>query len=413
MPSVNKWGANFGRRIAEHARAGDLGENAGRAIGNAVPKAAKAIPTVGNALNKAGANFGRRMAEHGRNGDFGGNAGKAVGNTAKGLGKFIGKNALRLVPGGAFVVAANDNRKIVIFVIIAVVILFAYLVFQLSGGLLNPPPSSSQTSSTNPLQVFVQCNPSGTKDSPLPVGSTSVCTIMVTDTESPDNITTVATIASFAQYVPNSATYNGASGGTYDPANGTVTWDAQKLGIPLTSPSFTLTLTVKLIKPYNGTQNAEGGPISIIATPLGGTASANHDTCGGTYKLNNPIGNFGDPLCNFTKDQLSNLIQQQDPNHYNAWFKIIIPAETGGTFDPNSYNPNSTSALNGGTPGAFGLYQMNEAGKGNGQYDNGSVEWKQQTTNAIQYNNTVLIPKGCDFRYWSTAINAGISKGSC
>ena len=439
MPNVNKWGANFGRRIGQAGREGNFGGNAGRAIGNAIPKAAKAIPAVGGALNRAGAGLGRGIAQAGREGKLGGNAGTAVGNTVKGLGKAVGEGALQLIPGGIAVSQAIKNLKIVIFAIIAIIILFAYLVFQLSGGLLNPQSPSSQTSSANPLQVYVTCNPSGTKDAPLQVGSTSVCTIIVTDTESPDDITIVATVAPFAQYVLKSATYNGTSGGTYAATTGgdTVTWDAKQLNIPLTSPTFTLTLTVKLTQPYNGA--AQGGPISVIATPAGGASATNND-CHSVYsaymsqiqivltRLNITGANYGDPNCALVEqDPNGNWIINKDKEL--AYLKTILPTQKAegvftcmipneSSYNADAFNPGSTSATNGsGTPGAFGLLQMNAQGFSNtGQpSDVGDVIWSQQLSNAVNWVNNVHgglwhgdyngIPN-----YWPTSYNACLAQ---
>jgi len=305
------------------------------------------------------------------------------------------------------VVEAIIHWKIIIY-IIAGIILFILLLLSgdaagTSAGYLNQL-AQQQQNQTNPLQVTITCTPAE-----IAVGKTSICTINVTYPGGADDIAVVATIYPKAEYVKGSANHNGI----YNATSTTISWDAKQEKLPLINPiNLTFTLTVKK------TVDVQGVPITATANVSGGTAgtggnvAANKSTCGGKYKLNSPLGNFGDPQCNFTKDQLHALIQQKDPKHLNDWYKIIIPLETGGTFNPNSFNPNSTSAKSSGTLGAFGLYQMNQAGKGSGQYDNGSVVWSQQTDNAIQYNNA-LIQKGCDFRYWSTAISAGISKGSC
>lgn len=128
--------------------------------------------------------------------------------------------------------------------------------------------------------------------------------------------------------------------------------------------------------------------------PTTGNVPANNDTCSGRYKLNNPLGqNYGDPQCNFTKDDLYTLIEQNDPTNAYFWFNVIIPCES-------SYNPNDFFSGSPDPQGAWGLYQM---GRGrNGQYDHGDVVWTLQTTNAINYNN-FLATKGRTWGYWACA----------
>jgi hypothetical protein len=135
-------------------------------------------------------------------------------------------------------------------------------------------------------------------------------------------------------------------------------------------------------------------PVKVYAKTNGGsgsTASANN--CGGKYALDNPIGNFGDPVCNFTKDDLYTLLQSLDPANASRWYTIIVPCEAPG-YNSNAYNPNSYSGS-----GAYGLFQMNPSNHGYNPLDAGDVEWRQQTQNAISYSK--LIPSlGA---YWACA----------
>lgn len=106
---------------------------------------------------------------------------------------------------------------------------------------------------------------------------------------------------------------------------------------------------------------------------------------------NNPLGNFGDQNCNFTKDKLASLIQQKDSTDFNEWFFVIAPCESG--FNPDSYNPVSRSGS------AWGLFQMGggtNAGL-NGQWDYGNVDWPIQTSNALNYH----LYKDPQFVYWA------------
>jgi hypothetical protein len=130
--------------------------------------------------------------------------------------------------------------------------------------------------------------------------------------------------------------------------------------------------------------------------PTGGGEPPNQSNCNGTYKLNNPLGNFGDPSCNFTKDSLYAALQQQDPVNADYWFFTVVKCES--SYDPTIW----ADPITVGTPdaeGAWGLFQM---GRGkNGQYDHGDVAWQLQTSNAINYNNNLARK----WRYWQCAKN--------
>ncbi|OGE10483.1 hypothetical protein A3A60_02980 [Candidatus Curtissbacteria bacterium RIFCSPLOWO2_01_FULL_42_26] len=139
--------------------------------------------------------------------------------------------------------------------------------------------------------------------------------------------------------------------------------------------------------------------------PPPGNVPPTQDNCFGKWFLDNPVGNFGDPLCDFGEEKLYNLLQQLDPANAAYWFYTIVPCEAPG-YNVNAFNPNSTSGE------AFGLYQMGHQaypqygldyqigdGATNG-YDRGDVKWDLQTSNAINWNKTYL---GEDFSYWGCA----------
>jgi hypothetical protein len=46
----------------------------------------------------------------------------------------------------------------------------------------------------------------------------------------------------------------------------------------------------------------------------------------------------------------------------------------------------------------------------NDPYNQGDTDWETQTTNAINYNNTKLIPANQAFCYWESARESGIAK---
>ncbi len=114
-------------------------------------------------------------------------------------------------------------------------------------------------------------------------------------------------------------------------------------------------------------------------------------SCGGKYSGSN----YGDPNCDFTKNGLASLIKNLDSTNYDIWFNTVARGES--QYNPNAYLKNSASGF-----GAYGLFQMNPKGKSS-QYDVGNVNWQLQTSNAINYNNLVLKPKGQLWHYWATA----------
>lgn len=138
--------------------------------------------------------------------------------------------------------------------------------------------------------------------------------------------------------------------------------------------------------------------VGVGTVPSGGDEPPSADNCQGKYRLNSPFRNFGDPSCNFKKDDLYAQLRQLDPTDADYWFVRVISCETGGTYDSNAYNPGSTSGK-----GAYGLYQMNPSGQGNGEYDAGNVAWPRQTTNAINYSQWLKSLKYNPWRYWECA----------
>jgi hypothetical protein len=125
------------------------------------------------------------------------------------------------------------------------------------------------------------------------------------------------------------------------------------------------------------------------------------NTCNNKYNLAlNPLGiNYGDPSCNFDKNTLYTLLQQQAPADADKWFNTILPCLSG--YNPNLYNTcktlNATSCVGADPIGSWGLFQM---GRGvNGTLDHGDVQWQTQLSNALAYN-VVLKSVGKGFNYW-------------
>jgi uncharacterized repeat protein (TIGR01451 family) len=196
-----------------------------------------------------------------------------------------------------------------------------------------------------------------------------------------------------------------------------LTWDLKQ--IPANSPKK-LTFKVKPLQENIFVENtAEAkitGQLAQSSTPKpdsqtppdgGANQPPNQENCAGGklpdfpdgYKLGNPIGNFGDPSCNFSKDKLHQLLKQLDPTNADYWFLTVARCESNWV--PNAY----ANHLAVGTPdsaGAWGLFQM---GRGkNGELDHGDVPWQKQTTNAVGYNNNIT-KLGLAWRYWQCAKN--------
>ncbi len=134
--------------------------------------------------------------------------------------------------------------------------------------------------------------------------------------------------------------------------------------------------------------------------PGGGTPPTTND-CSGKYNLStNPLNdNFGDPSCDFSESQLYDLLRSLDPSRADYWFFTIVPCES--VYNSNNYNGASTSGS------AWGLYQMGHEAyptlgiprQMNSPFDRGDVDWRLQTSNAVNYNNGL----GNTFDYWGCA----------
>ena len=141
-----------------------------------------------------------------------------------------------------------------------------------------------------------------------------------------------------------------------------------------------------------GTVGKDGTTATTSGTlPDGQPVPANSNNCNGKYSFTSPYNNFGDPLCDFDENKLMLQLQNLDPNNAQYWYQIA-KCESG-------YNPNAYLAASASGKGAYGLFQMNPDGQGNGQYDAGNVVWGLQTSNAIKYNGLI----GGSFAYWACA----------
>jgi uncharacterized repeat protein (TIGR01451 family) len=178
--------------------------------------------------------------------------------------------------------------------------------------------------------------------------------------------------------------------------NNTVTW---KINGVLPERPVALSLVITPRAETNNTWVMNQATVSYtesrpLVTAGEGNIPPTQENCNGKYPLNNPIGNFGDPTCKYTPDDLYSLLQQIDPINAKYWFDVVVKCES--SYSPNAHADHAIV----GTPdagGAWGLFQM---GRGkNGQYDHGDVVWNLQTTNAVNYNNNLATK----WRYWACA----------
>lgn len=175
--------------------------------------------------------------------------------------------------------------------------------------------------------------------------------------------------------------------------------------------SFLVNRAEGTVTPYVPRPDTGGGPPAEGFVP-----AAPHTTdCSGKYNFSkwpdqNPLGNFGDPQCNFSKDNLYKHLQtkESNPEFVNIWFNMVVPVESG--YSPDAFAPPVGVQCSLDCAGAWGLYQMGSSsppgqappapGK-NGPLDRGDVNWEVQTTMAINYNRELL---KCNFRYWQSAM---------
>jgi hypothetical protein len=296
---------------------------------------------------------------------------------------------------------AVKNWKVTIAVI-ASIFLLLFAIFD--QQIFDKPPDQAATVPTS----SDICTPQQAS-----FGQTSVCTIKVSFNGSADDMIITSTI------LPGTAFVSAGQKGTYNKAANSVSWDAKQLKLPLNPIDITVTLTVRVTTKQNNVKvwNAYViTPVNLSNSISGGNASnlpPNSNTCSGMYahymSIEPSHKNYGDPNCQlvkkdsngtpiFDKDAILKQLQQIKASEATAWFICVVPNESG--YNANAYLRASTSGN-----GAYGLVQMNPTGKGNGQYDNGEVNWQNQLSNGINYNDKVIHH---NFSYWPTSYDSCI-----
>jgi hypothetical protein len=253
-------------------------------------------------------------------------------------------------------------------------------------------------------------------------GKTSVCTITVTYSGSAQDITITDTLLPGTEYVSSSPKGDvaqllgapGLHGISQTTGSSTVTWDAQKLNLPLDPVNITVTVTIRITTHQDNTTvyNAYSiNPVGLSANGGGvaipGNIPPSTNNCSGIYSYYMSITpghqNYGDPNCSLVKkdpngvaiinkDAILTELKTLKPSEAMGWFICVVPHESG--YNANAYLGASTSGF-----GAYGLVQMNPTGRGNNKYDDGEVVWPLQLSNGINYNDGA----GHNFAYWPTS----------
>lgn len=275
-----------------------------------------------------------------------------------------------------------SNPAVIIFVIIGIVIFV--LISGGGGGASLGGLGDDEKSSQNPPGSAVPSIPGFNIniEGPVEKANGELLEYTVTVSHDPSVAPPISTIELF-DTMPSNATFVSTTGTTVGGSDNLHIW-------PLSKPENQTSFSV-ILKPAQD-DTYVSYTISARITSTGGGAPPSLEACSGRYDLaSTPLGtNFGDPECNFTKDDLYLLLKSLDPASADKWYYQIVPCES--QYYPLAYNGAAVDSA-----GAWGLFQM---GRGkNGQYDHGDVAWQTQASNAVNYN--ALINNG--FAYWACA----------
>lgn len=276
---------------------------------------------------------------------------------------------------------------LIIYVILFIISILG-AVFQDAQGNNSKAPSLLTLTKTGPATATV--------------GQNLTYTINAQYKGSAQELTIVDKLPTGVNYVSSNPT------GVYDATARTVTWNTKSLNVLLTNPA-NWSVTVVLRATSNNVKIVNQATATVTGGASGEYVSPSTSDCNNanykSYMNKTPLKkNFGDPMCDFSKDELFKQLQTEDPTNADIWFNKIVPCESG-------YNPNAYAGPQTGTPdarGAWGLYQMGSSnppgspppaeGK-NGPNDRGDVPWRMQTSNATTYGKKI----GSLGRYWACA----------
>ncbi len=186
-------------------------------------------------------------------------------------------------------------------------------------------------------------------------------------------------------------TYFRSASDNYTSSGNTVAWNLT--GLAANSPKLLqLSVTPSVPNGSPGIWVVNSAQAAVVSTS-GGGAGPNSNDCGKYKNLTNPLGNFGDPNCNYTEKDAYQALQQLDPANADYWYNTVIPCES--SYNPNAYN-NDLEQQKNDPAGAWGLTQM---GRGkNGANDHGDVEWRQQLANSVDRQHQLN-----NWKYWGCA----------
>lgn len=318
--------------------------------------------------------------------------------------QLLPKTALKQAAKTAVKAAASNP---IVWVIVAVVLIILFLIIIIIG---TPDP--------NAIPLVINKTGPATANN----GDQLDYQIVVSYAGNAESITITDIIPSGTEYVGSNPP------ASFDPATQTATWNLKDFvaspGATLSNVNTTLNLQLRATRDNTQIVNiARGAVVPATETNPGGgggpisdgfvPAAPSSNNCGkwdfSRYPEKNPLGNYGDPQCNFSKDNLYALLKSTEPNpeFVNIWFNVVVPKESN--FRPNAFAPPVGIQCSLDCAGAWGLYQMGSSkpsgqpppapGK-NGPLDRGDVNWETQTSMAIRYNRERI---KCNFRYWSSA----------
>lgn len=332
--------------------------------------------------------------------------GGAAGGAAAGGAAAAGGTA---AVGGGAAAASFPIWGTVLIVVVVIVLIIVLIVFVFSSG---------AGALQNKVLTITKSGPStAALNDPLPYQ------INVSYPGTAQDIVIQDTIPQGTDYVDSSPNAK------FDPATRTATWNlkdfvASQGGI-LSNPTATLNIKLKAtVDKLTIVNQAQGSVIGANAVPsqpagvpIGDYLPPNDNNCSGKYSLGNRFlpKNFGDPSCNYTKDQAYDLLKQQDPGNADWWFYQVMACESG--YNPNAWLDPDNIPHSPDAGGAWGLVQDGSSailtpdslyqnyssrrsvttsdmtqlpglapdiwGHG-GEYDRGDVNWQIQIKNAVE-----------------------------
>lgn len=344
----------------------------------------------------------------------------------------------------AAIKSASSNPYVVAFIIVFILV-FALIIWLIGDHSQNQAADDCTAAGATTSMSLSMTGPDKAPN-PAP-GSTLTYTITLSTTTPQENVTLTNPIPDGTEYESGS----GVAQTQIDPSGKivSVSWTFDKIEANQ-SPSVTLVLRptkpnfrVFNIASLSGGQIGDGsggtaGGVDCTGGAAGGTSNGTIttgnvpptvDDCHGIYRasmnMNASWGrginkkNYGDPKCdlalkspngNYVIDsaKILTFLQKINPKQARGIWVCILPNES--SYNANAWNPNSTSHQNRGSPGAFGLFQMNAQGFSNtGQpEDVGDVVWTLQTTNANSWNNKYI--GGTWKKYWPEGYQGCLAK---